>query len=152
MIPDVPEQPWKDNPSVSLWSLRLQSGTRKSEGLSDWTASNGTFLEYTELRPVCPRRGPHDLYVPRLHSPALSLLSCCYETHQPKPRLPQFITGRTKAKQLDKAGQTNPNQLPLNTHITPPRPLTDIQMDNSRLLFSLFFFFIMPWDIWGQIT
>lgn len=28
----------------------------------------------------------------------------CYETLQLKPRLPQFITGGTKAKALDKAG------------------------------------------------
>lgn len=55
---------------------------------------------------------------------SLSLFSC-YETLQLKPRLPQFITGGTKAKALDKAGQTNSNQHPLNTHITPlSAPLT----------------------------
>lgn len=55
---------------------------------------------------------------------SLSLFSC-YETLRLKPRLPRFITGGTKAKALDKAGQTNSNQLPLNTHITPPSaPLT----------------------------
>ncbi|CAG12823.1 unnamed protein product, partial [Tetraodon nigroviridis] len=43
----------------------------------------------------------------------------CYETLQLKPRLPQFITGGTKAKAVDKARQINSNQLPLNTHITP---------------------------------
>ena len=35
MIPDVPEQPWKNNHLVSLWSLRLQSGTKRSEGVLD---------------------------------------------------------------------------------------------------------------------
>lgn len=66
--------------------------------------------------------------------PALppSLFSC-YETLQLKPRLPQFITGGTKAKALDKAGQTNSNQLPLNTHIT-PLSVADTQMVNSRRL------------------
>lgn len=49
---------------------------------------------------------------------SFSLFSC-YETLQLKPRLPQFITGGTKAKAVDKARQTNSNQLPLNTHITP---------------------------------
>ena len=78
---------------------------------------------------------------------SLSLFSC-YETLQLKPRLPQFITGGTKAKALDKAGQTNSNQLPLNTHITPlSAPLTykwPIQ-DFSFFLFYLFFTMPVGW-------
>lgn len=53
-----------------------------------------------------------------VYQSSFSLFSC-YETLQLKPRLPQFITGGTKAKAVDKARQTNSNQLPLNTHITP---------------------------------
>lgn len=69
---------------------------------------------------ILPFRGRH-MISPGLFSvyqSSFSLFSC-YETLQLKPRLPQFITGGTKAKAVDKARQTNSNQLPLNTHITP---------------------------------
>lgn len=68
---------------------------------------------------------------------SLSLFSC-YETLQLKPRLPQFITGGTKAKALDKAGQTNSNQLPLNTHITPLSALLTYKRPIQCFSFCLF--------------
>lgn len=71
---------------------------------------------------------------------SLSFFSC-YETLQLKPRLPQFITGGTKAKALDKAGQTNSNQLPLNTHITPLSALLTYKWPIQDLFFSFLFIF-----------
>lgn len=83
----------------------------------------------------------HDLPWPFLHLPALSLSPfSCYEILQLKPRLPQFITGGTKAKAMDKAGQTNSNQLPLNTHITPLSALLTYKWPIQDLSFFLFLF------------
>lgn len=79
----------------------------------------------------------HDLLWPFQLS--LSLFSC-YETLQLKPRLPQFITGGTKAKALDKAGQANSNQLPLNTHITPLSALLTYKWPIQDFFFFPFFF------------
>lgn len=94
------------NPSSSIFRLQ------KNAPAMVWTV-----LPFGEKHMISP--GLSSVY--RL---SVSLFSC-YETLRLKPRLPRFITGGTKAKALDKAGQTNSNQLPLNTHITPPSaPLT----------------------------
>lgn len=113
--------------------------------------SRGACVQEEPSSLKCPNDGlvrlallkeTHDLLWPFLHLPALSLsLFSCYETLQLKPRLPQFITGGTKAKALDKAGQTNSNQLPLNTHITPLSALLTYKWPIQDLFFCLFYLF-----------
>lgn len=66
-----------------------------------------------------------DCLCPSLPSPRHHSVFSCYETGRRKPRPPQFIIKGTKAKAVDKAVQTNPNQLPLNTHITLHSGLSD---------------------------
>lgn len=63
----------------------------------------------------CPLQKKHMISSGLFSSVALF---SCYETLKLKSRLPQFITGGTKAKAVDKARQTNSNQLPVNTHVT----------------------------------
>lgn len=72
----------------------------------------------------------------------------CYETPRLKPRLPRFITGGTKAKAVDKVGQTNSNQLPLYTHITPLSALLTYTWAIQDLSFSPSF--TCPGDRWRK--
>lgn len=98
------------------------------------------------IKKKCPNdglallKGTHDLLWPFQLS--LSLFSC-YETLEMKPRLPQFITGGIKAKALDKAGQTNSNQLPLNTHITPLSALLTYKWPIQDFFCLAFFYFYL---------